>query len=333
MFAYRYYYKLYSRAKERIETLKEYVAIPEVYRTANIQVLYRELRTTTLHCSQLGDNLPLSYCEFNPNDQMVAVSSWSGLCKLWTIPDCKHVRTFRGHIKNACCISWHPQSTLTQDPAMINLASSSFDTSVKLWNLQCDEPIAEIEGHTPFRVSKVKCHSSGRFLTTACYDHSWRLWDLETQEEILHHEGHSKAVHDIKFHCDGSLSATAGMDTYGRIWDLRTGRCIIFLEATGSEDNLCKIWDLRQIKSVYSVAAHENLVSTVKFQCNEGHYLVTVSYDNTIKLTTHPIWSALYSSKGHEQKIMSAALSRDGRCIATVSYDRTFKIWSAGKIC
>jgi hypothetical protein len=29
---------------------------------------------------------------------------------------------------------------------MINLASSSFDGSVKLWNLISDEPIAEIEG-------------------------------------------------------------------------------------------------------------------------------------------------------------------------------------------
>ncbi|CAF3277063.1 unnamed protein product [Rotaria sp. Silwood2] len=131
----------------------------------------------------------------------------SGLCKLGTIPNCKHVQTFRGHINNACCISWHPQSTLTQDPAMINLASSSFDGSIKLWNLQSDEPIAEIEGHAPFRVSKVKFHPSGRFLTTACYDHSWRLWDLETHEEILHQESHSKAVHDITFQCDGSLSA------------------------------------------------------------------------------------------------------------------------------
>ena len=72
----------------------------------------------------------------------------SGLCKLWTVPDCKPVRTLRGHTINACCISWHPQATLTQDPSTINLASSSFDGSVKLWNLESDEPIADIEGKT-----------------------------------------------------------------------------------------------------------------------------------------------------------------------------------------
>ncbi|CAF3609257.1 unnamed protein product [Rotaria socialis] len=221
-----------SRAKERIEKLKEYVAIPEVYRTANIQGLYRELRE-------------------------------------WFMQTLNNTRF------------WHPQSTLAQDPAMINLASSSFDGSVKLWNLQSDEPIAEIE-------KRIK-ESFIIFIK-----------DLETQEEILPQEGHSKAVHGITFHCDGSLSATAGMDTYGRIWDLRTGRCIIYHIATGSEDNLCKIWDLRPIKNVYNIAAHESLVSTVKFQRTEGHYLVTVSYDNTIKSWTHPIWSALYSSKGHE---------------------------------
>jgi len=140
------------------------------------------------------------------------------------------------------------------------------------------------------------------------------------------------------------------MDAYGRVWDLRTGRCIMFLEghlkpiisidfspngyhlATGAEDNLCKIWDLRQTKNAYSIAAHQNLVSTVKFQRTDGHYLVTVSYDNTIKLWMHPVWSALYSSTGHEQKIMSADISLDGRWIATVSYDRTLKIWSPEQI-
>ncbi|CAF1671151.1 unnamed protein product, partial [Adineta ricciae] len=165
----RYWIAQYSlpRAKERIQKLKDYVAIPEVHRTSKIQELYRRLRGTSLHCSQVGDTRPLFYCEFSPNDQMLAVSSRSGLCKLWTVPDCRPIRTLRGHTIDACCISWHPQSTLTQDPGVINLASSAFDGSVKLWNLESDEPIAEIEGHAPFRVSKVRFHPSGRFLGTA----------------------------------------------------------------------------------------------------------------------------------------------------------------------
>ena len=170
----------------------------------------------------------------------------SGLCKIWTVPDCQPVRTLRGHTINACSVAWHPRATISQDTSTINLASSAFDGSVKLWNMESEEPFAEIEGtlhtmshrsienafeililgHAPFRVAKVKFHPSGRFLATAwyvtdrclfldnyyfffSYDHSWRLWDLETQDEVLHQEGHSKAVHDITFQCDGSLSATA----------------------------------------------------------------------------------------------------------------------------
>ena len=36
--------------------------------------------------------------------------------------------------------------------------------------------------------------------------------------------------------------------------------------ATGSEDNSVKIWDLRQRMCIYTIPAHNNLVSGVKFQ-------------------------------------------------------------------
>lgn len=78
---------------------------------------------------------------------------------------------------------------------------------MKLWSLDSDEPVADIEGHT-VRVARVMWHPSGRFLGTTCYDRSWRLWDLEAQEEILHQEGHSMGVYDIAFHQDGSLAGT-----------------------------------------------------------------------------------------------------------------------------
>ena len=50
------------------------------------------------------------------------------------------------------------------------------------------------------------------------------------------------------------------------------------------EDNTCRIWDLRKKKSLYIIPAHSNLISQVKFEPQEGYFLVTASYDMTAKV-------------------------------------------------
>ncbi|XP_023674390.1 U4/U6 small nuclear ribonucleoprotein Prp4 [Paramormyrops kingsleyae] len=332
------------RATLRLDDARALKEVPESTRTVRQQELHKTLRNLNNFCSQIGDDRPISYCQFSPNSKLLVTASWSGLCKLWAVPDCSLVRTLRGHNTNVGAISFHPQATISLDESDVNMASCAADGSVKLWSLDSDEPVADIEGHS-MRVSRVAWHPSGRFLGTTCYDHSWRLWDLEAQEEILHQEGHSKGVHDLHFHPDGSLAATGGLDAFGRVWDLRTGRCIMFLEghlkeiyginfspngfhmATGSGDNTCKVWDLRQRKCIYTIPAHQNLISSVKFQPTDGHYLLTGAYDNTAKVWTHPGWSPLKTLAGHEGKVMGLDVSADGQLIATCSYDRTFKLW------
>uniref|UniRef100_A0A673LR55 U4/U6 small nuclear ribonucleoprotein Prp4 n=1 Tax=Sinocyclocheilus rhinocerous TaxID=307959 RepID=A0A673LR55_9TELE len=332
------------RAVERLDAARAHKEIPESTRTVKQQELHKALRNVNNFCSQIGDDRPISHCQFSPNSKLLVTASWSGLCKLWKVPDCTLVRTLRGHNTNVGAISFHPQATLTLEESDVNMASCAVDGSVKLWSLDSDEPVADIEGHS-MRVARVAWHPSGRFLGTTCYDNSWRLWDLEVQEEILHQEGHSKGVHDLHFHPDGSLAGTGGLDAFARVWDLRTGRCIMFLEghhkeiysinfspngfhvATGSGDNTCKVWDLRQRRCMYTIPAHENLVSSVKFQPNDGHFLLTGAYDNIAKVWTHPGWSPLKTLAGHEGKVMGLDLSPDGQLIATCSYDRTFKLW------
>ncbi|XP_018084543.1 pre-mRNA processing factor 4 L homeolog isoform X2 [Xenopus laevis] len=334
------------RALKRLQAARENRSIPESTRTSQKQEVNKSLQSLNNFCSQIGDDRPLSFCHFSPNSKMLATACWSGLCKLWSVPDCNPIRTLRGHNTNVGAIVFHPKATLSLEEKDVNLASCAADGSVKLWNLESDEPVADIEGHS-VRVARVSWHPSGRFLGTTCYDHSWRLWDLEAQEEILHQEGHSKEVYDIDFHSDGSLAATGGLDAFGRVWDLRTGRCIMFLEghlkeiysvnfspngyhiATGSGDNSCKVWDLRQRRCIYTIPAHQNLVSSVKFQPTSGNYLLTGAYDNTAKVWTHPLWAPLKTLAGHEGKVMGLDISSDGELIATCSYDRTFKLWAA----
>lgn len=54
--------------------------------------------------------------------------------------------------------------------------------------------------------------------------------------------------------------------------------------ATGSGDNSCKIWDLRMRRCVYTMPAHQSLVSRLKFDSATGNYMVTSSFDSTIKV-------------------------------------------------
>ncbi|XP_018324248.1 U4/U6 small nuclear ribonucleoprotein Prp4 [Agrilus planipennis] len=334
------------RAKERLEEAKLMKDLPPATKTARWQELQKKLQSITIHSSQIGDTRPISFCQFSPNSKLLATASWTGVCKLWSVPDCELKQTLKGHTCNVGAIVFHPQATLTQEKNVCNMVTCASDGSVKLWNFESDEPIADIEGHMPHRVSRVAFHPSGRFLGTCCFDCSWRLWDLQQCTEVLHQEGHVKPVYCISFQVDGSVCATGGLDSFGRVWDLRTGRCIMFMEghlksiygidfspngyhiATASEDNTCKIWDLRKRNLLYTIPAHTNLISDVKFQKGAGDYLVTASYDNTVKIWTSRTWQPLKTLSGHDGKVMSVDISSDDQFIATSSYDRTFKFWA-----
>lgn len=203
---------------------------------------------------------------------------------------------------NASCVAFRPGVQRDEDN-IVSMASSDVEGMVKLWAYNSEESIADINGHVPNRVARLAFHPSGRFLGTACFDHSWRLWDLEQKAEVLHQEGHSRGVYCIAFQIDGSVCVSGGLDSFGRVWDLRTGRCVMFLEShlgaiygvdfspngfhivTASGDNTCKIWDLRRRQSVYTIPAHTNLVSGVKYQQDGGNFMVTCSYDRTIKVS------------------------------------------------
>ena len=54
--------------------------------------------------------------------------------------------------------------------------------------------------------------------------------------------------------------------------------------ATGGEDHTCRIWDLRKKGCLYVIPAHTSLVSALKWEPRDGHFLVTASYDNTARV-------------------------------------------------
>ncbi|XP_026744914.1 U4/U6 small nuclear ribonucleoprotein Prp4 [Trichoplusia ni] len=366
------------RAKLRLSKAREELKLAGSVRAAAKQESQRKASAMSIYCSQIGDTRPISYCRFSSDSKMLITASWSGLSKVWSVPECRGLQVLKGHKCNVSGAAFHPQATMPDhfvtklkeqaeqetkedgeaametveggDPEggseACTMATCAYDGTVHLWNFNSESPLASLEGHSPSRVARVEFHPSGRFLATTVFDHSWRLWDLETATEVLHQEGHAKAVYSVAFQGDGSLAVTGGMDAFGRVWDLRTGRCVMFLEghlgpvlgadwapqghqlATAAADHQAKIWDLRRRASVYTIPAHTHLLSSVRYQQSAGHFLLTSSYDASAALWSLPACHPLRTLQGHDNKVMCADISFDNKYIATCSYDRTFKLWA-----
>mmetsp|Transcript_74515 Transcript_74515/g.170900 ORF Transcript_74515/g.170900 Transcript_74515/m.170900 type:complete len:483 (-) Transcript_74515:65-1513(-) len=289
--------------------------------------------------SQIGDNRPLTCGRISPDGQSLCTGGWSGLVKLWSIPDCKHKITFKGHEDRVHGVAFEPTGNFK-----VGLATGSADSLIRLYSLTEEMPVSELKGHEE-RVNKVLFHPSGRYLASTSHDATWRMWDIEAEKELLLQEGHARGTYALAFHPDGSLILTTDLGGIARLWDLRTGRSILPLQghvkqtvsadfhpkgnliATGSDDHTMKIWDIRKRRCWQTVLAHNKLVSDIQFEPEHGRYILTASYDCTLKL-----WSSLSLActkvlVGHEARVMAAHCSREG-LIASVAFDRTFKLWS-----
>lgn len=115
--------------------------------------------------------------------------------------------------------------------------------------------------------------------------------------------------------------------------------------ATGSGDNTCKVWDLRQRKCIYTIPAHQNLVTGVKFErkclLSDVPYPCLSSAEVTGDEATQkhifwsrgPYWLAemichVFICKSHFPFFSSSTAANHGNFLLTGAYDNTAKIWT-----
>ncbi|KAJ2802302.1 hypothetical protein H4R20_003329 [Coemansia guatemalensis] len=358
-----------SRAQSRITRQRENCKVE----LATIRRLRQDLTTTltsyTIAGSQIGDARPMSRAIFTHDSRRLLTSAWSGTIKLWDIPGCNMLRSYRGHTDRIGGLSLHPQAG-ERGESVADFASGAADNNIFLWSLEKETPIGSLKGHQS-RVVHVDHHPSGDYLGSASFDGSWRLWDISTESELLLQEGHSRELFALRFQCDGSLIATGGLDGIGRVWDMRSGRSVMVLEghakeifaldwspngyqiASGSADNTVRIFDLRKLTTIQQIPAHKSIVTDVRFfharNINPGHYndmtddeskmrlcdgqyLATASNDGLINIWTAGDWKLQKSLAGHVGKILGLDVAGDSSYIASVGYDKTFKIWAPEEV-
>lgn len=167
----------------------------------------------------------------------------------------RYLKTLRGHSRSVYSIAFSPNGQI--------LASSSADTTIKLWNLYSRQEICTLRGHVN-SVLSVAISPDGQTLVSGSADARIKLWNLHTRQEICRLHGHTHSVNSVAISPDGQILATGSADATIKLWNLNNGQeiatfrghtnsvlCVAIspdgqILASGSTDATIKLWNLQK---------------------------------------------------------------------------------------
>ena len=185
------------------------------------------------------------------------------------------------------------------------LASTSYDQTVRLWDLSSQAEIASFM--TP-SISSVAFDPEGRRLftggNTASSGGEVRVWDPSAPARVSLIEGNDN-VNAVAFAPHGESLAS------------------------GSDDGTLRIWNVSRRLARLVVRAHDYAITSLAFDSG-GRRVITASADKSIK-----VWDSesggppLLTLAGHTDQVTSVDVSPSGRQISSTSKDKTARVWSA----
>ena len=158
-----------------------------------------------LHSKQCGHADWVTTVDHLSDGRIVSGGMDSKLC-LWTGVRCRDLLGHAGSISRV---------KVASSPHII---SSSYDRSIKVWDIASGQAILTLQGHTGAILDFVFCNLAQ--VVTASRDSTVRLWDIHVGKPFATfsgHKGHVSAITKI----EGSLVATGGQDATVILWDLR----------------------------------------------------------------------------------------------------------------
>jgi ribosome assembly protein 4 len=253
-------------------------------------------------------------------------------------------------------LAGHTEAVLVArfSPSSHTLATGSGDGTVRLWDLLTATPAAVLSGHTGW-VLTVEWSPCGQSLASAGTDKTVIIWNKDGKKILTLGNGHIQPVTCLAWKPDSSAVVAGSKD--GRLvvhenigankssvvtrtlnsahsapctqvrW-LSNGEII----STG-RDRLVKVFDGSRLVLKEDLKGHAHWINTLALSCKDGQAtrMLTGSDDFTMILWQKEFqgWKLLARLTGHQKIVNHVCFSPDGRWIASASFDRSIKVWSA----
>uniref|UniRef100_T1JME8 Uncharacterized protein n=1 Tax=Strigamia maritima TaxID=126957 RepID=T1JME8_STRMM len=194
--------------------------------------------------------LDLSWSEAQP--ELLITSAGDGTIQLWNIQQPHNaIRVYGGHLKEVYSVQWN--QTRTGD----NFISSSWDQTVKLWNVHRLNFVQSFDNHHHYVYESVWSPQIRDTFASVSGDGYLRLWNILSKQPTQVIRAHDAEI----LSCD--------WNKYNQ-----------YLIATAASDGLIRCWDIRNTTlPTIELPGHKYAVRRILFSPHYENVLVSTSYD------------------------------------------------------
>jgi len=220
-----------------------------------------------------------------------------------------------------------PITRVVFHPVFSALASSSEDTTIKIWDYETGEFERTLKGHTK-AVQDIAFDAKGNYLASCSADLTIKVWDLQNDYKCVKTlYGHDHSVSSVSFLPSGDIIISASRDKTIKLWELASGYCVKTFSGhlewvrsvvpsedgrmlvSCSIDHTSRVWDVSSGECKMDFRGHEHVVECAVFA----------------PIASYPFIRELIGVQ------MSAKASKEqpvaGQYVVTGSRDKTIRLW------
>lgn len=183
-----------------------------------------------IHLCKLGHDQPLktfqghsnevNAIKWDPQGSLLASCSDDMSLKIWSPNSDNCVHDLQAHEKEIYTIKWSPTGPGTNNPSRnLVLASASFDSTVRLWDVEQGRCLYKLTRHSE-PVYSVSFSPDGKYLASGSFDKCVHIWSVDTGQLTNSYRG-TAGIFEVCWNARGDKVGASASDGSVFVLDLR----------------------------------------------------------------------------------------------------------------